>query len=376
MAHHFERGEIWERAVEYLLLAANKAKVHYAYRSAVTLCQRALEAAGKRNDLIEEQIRGLVLAGDLASLLGELENANQYYDQAVELSTDPVIRRSIQNKRHLPHSIVRKGAKIVYYEHGGGEETLLMVNPVAYGLSTFQPVLERLCQEFRIITVDPRGTGSSDPILKGYSLKDHVEDVRAIIEAADCGAINGVGISRGGNLLIKLAIAYPGLLKRLVLCSCTTDDLTPGSPYPLSGEWTKGFIEALKNKNLEQALTIFSRIVYSEPGTHELAEQFVQRSMRLPRETVLSFFARHPEANIVPLLPKITIPTVVMQGTADILFPFEGGRFIWEQIPNALFYAFKERGHLFAFTAPEDFCEVLRHFVLTETVPSSSGDKN
>jgi len=370
VARHFERGEVWEKAAGYLLRAAEKAKANYAYRSAFTLCQRALKSAGKRKNLVEEKIRGFVLAGDLASLIGELDQANQNYDKAIELSTDSVIRRSIQNKQHFPHSIVRDGAKIVFYEHGGGEETLLMVNPVVYGLSTFQPVLERLCQEFRIITLDPRGTGGSDPILKGYSLKDHVEDVRAVIEAADCGAINGVGISRGGNLLVKLAIAYPGLLKRLVLCGSGTDDLAPGSLYPLTGEWTARFIEALKNKNLEQALTIFSSIVYSEPGTHELAEQFVQCTMSLPWETVFSFFARDPEADIVPLLPKIAIPTVVLQGTADILFPFEGGRFIREQIPNALFYAFKGRGHSFAFTAPGEFCEVLRQFVLTGTVPS------
>jgi class 3 adenylate cyclase/pimeloyl-ACP methyl ester carboxylesterase len=370
IARHFERGEVWEKAAEYLLRAAEKAKANYAYRSAITLCRRALEAAGKRKNLVEEKIRGFVLAGDLASLLGELEQANQNYDQAIELSTDSVIRRSIQNKRHLPHSIVRDVAKIVFYEHGGGEETLLVVNPVLYGLSTFQPVLERLCQEFRIITIDPRGTGGSDPIPKGYSLKDHVEDVRTVIEAAECGAINGVGISRGGNLLIKLAIAYPELVKRLVLCGAGTDDLAPGSLYPLSGEWTEEFIEALKNKNLEQALTIFSSILISEPGTHELTEQFIKRTLSLPQETVLSFFVRDPEANIVSLLPKVTIPTVVMQGTADLLFPFEGGRFIWEQIPNALFYAFKGRGHLFFFTAIVEFCEVLRQFFLTETVPS------
>ncbi|UCF83745.1 MAG: alpha/beta fold hydrolase [Desulfobacteraceae bacterium] len=372
VSRHFERGEVWEKAAGYLLKAAEKAKANYAYRSAITLCRRVLEAAGKRKNMVEEQIRGFVLAGDLASLLGELDQANQNYDLAIELSTDSVIRRNIQNKRHLPRLIVRDGAKIVFYEHGGGEETLLVVNPVLYGLSTFQPVLERLCQEFRIITIDPRGTGGSDPIPKGYSLKDHVEDVRAVIEAAECGAINGVGISRGGNLLIKLAAAYPGLVKRLVLCGAGTDDLTPGSLYPLRGEWTKEFIEALKNKNLEQALTIFSSILISEPGTHELAEQFIKRTMNLPQETIVSFFVRDPEANIVSLLPKVTIPTVVMQGTADLLFPFEGGRFIWEQIPDALFYAFKGRGHAFFLTAPGEFCEVSRQFVLTETIPSQA----
>jgi len=375
-AHHFERGEIWGKAIEYLLLAADKAKDNYAYRNAVTFCQRALEAGGKREDLVEEQIRGFVLAGDLASLLDELENANQNYDRAEELATDPLIKRSIQNKRHRPHSILRDGAKIVFYEHGSGDETLLVINPVAYGLSPFQPVLERLCQEFRIITVDPRGTGGSDPILKSYSLKDHVEDARAIIEAIDCGAINGVGVSRGGNLIVKLSVAYPGLLKKMVLASCITDDMTPGSLYPPSGEWIKGYIEALKSKDLLQAMTIFSSVVCSDPGAHELAKQFVQSAMSLPPKTVWNFLASDPEVNIVPLLPKIAIPTLVMQGTEDMLFPFKGGGFIWEQIPNALFYAFKGKGHLFFSLVPDEFCEVLRQFILTENVPSSDVDNS
>ena len=60
-----------------------------------------------------------------------------------------------------------------------------------------------------------------------------------------------------------------------------------------------------------------------------------------------------------------------MQGTTDRLFPLEDGQFIAEQIPDALFYAFKGRGHLLFLTAPGEFCDVLRQFVLTETIPST-----
>jgi pimeloyl-ACP methyl ester carboxylesterase len=59
-----------------------------------------------------------------------------------------------------------------------------------------------------------------------------------------------------------------------------------------------------------------------------------------------------------------------MQGTADRLFPFEGGQFIAEQIPDALFYTFKGRGHLLFLQALGEFCDVLRQFVLTEAIPS------
>jgi len=39
----------------------------------------------------------------------------------------------------------------------GAPDTLLVINPLVYGLATFRPIIEELCQEFRIITIDPRG---------------------------------------------------------------------------------------------------------------------------------------------------------------------------------------------------------------------------
>jgi pimeloyl-ACP methyl ester carboxylesterase len=69
--------------------------------------------------------------------------------------------------------------------------TLLFVNPVVYGLEVFQPIVERLCREFRFVTIDPRGTGASDPLQRPYGLSQHVLDVRAVIEQARVGAVTG-----------------------------------------------------------------------------------------------------------------------------------------------------------------------------------------
>ena len=114
--------------------------------------------------------------------MGELETANRSYDAAIALTADAAGRHRIESRRHRPGVVRRDGAQIAYYLHGSGDETLLFVNPVVYGLEVFQPIVERLCQEFRIITIDPRGTGASDPLQRPYGLGQHIEDVRAVIE--------------------------------------------------------------------------------------------------------------------------------------------------------------------------------------------------
>ena len=62
---------------------------------------------------------------------------------------------------------------------------------------------------------------------------DPVSDVRinessAVIEAAGGGPVTAIGISKSGNMLVRLAVTAPALVKRLVLIG-TPLDITPGS---------------------------------------------------------------------------------------------------------------------------------------------------
>jgi class 3 adenylate cyclase/pimeloyl-ACP methyl ester carboxylesterase len=365
LANHFEQGEVWSEAVHYLLSAAEKAKSQYGYPQAARFCARALEAAGHAQGLDEEGVHGLALLGDLWSLMGDLERANQSYEQALAVTTDPPMRLWLANKCHRPHMVRRDGAWIAFYEHGSGDTTLVLTNPITYGLATFQPVLERLCQEFRIITIDPRGTGASDPFQRPYTITDHMEDVRAVIEASWAGPVVGIGISRGGNLLVRLAVAYPAVVQGLVLV---------GTPLAQRGRRTIDRAqEFLRNDDLEGAVRFWASLVLSEPGLEPLVEQVVKARLALPKETMLSFFDPDPEMDIAPLLGAVSVPTLVMHGAEDRNVPIEAGRYLAEHIPQARFYAFKGRGHVPVSTAPAEFCDVLRYFVRTGSVPETGG---
>jgi pimeloyl-ACP methyl ester carboxylesterase len=59
------------------------------------------------------------------------------------------------------------------------------------------------------------------------------------------------------------------------------------------------------------------------------------------------------------------VPTLVLHGEDDRLFPVEAGRYLAEHIPGAQFYAFRGRGHLLVATATAEFAQVVRNFVRT-----------
>jgi class 3 adenylate cyclase/pimeloyl-ACP methyl ester carboxylesterase len=369
LAHHFEQGAVWPKAAAYFLRAAEKAKQRYTYPAALELAQRAQTLTERDPALAADRSRALEMQGDLHSLIGDLETANQSYDAAIAVTTDAEGRDRIESRRHRPGVACRDGARIAYYLHGSGDETLLFVNPVVYGLEVFQPIVERLCHEFRIVTIDPRGTGSSDPLQRPYGLSQHIEDVRAVIERTGIGAITGVGISRGSNLLVRLTHMHPELVRRLVLIGAPTDMGASDSPAQrvdhlntIAAFLAKGDFEGLMRYHMGR--------VFSEPDVADLAASRLKRWLDMPRETTLSFFDRDPDMDIRPLLPAIRVPTLIAHGTEDRQVPFPAAEYLAAHIPGSQLYPFVGYGHVPLFTATQEFCEVLRAFVLTGGLPA------
>jgi pimeloyl-ACP methyl ester carboxylesterase len=358
---------VWPKAAEYFLRAADKAKLRYTYPTALEFARQA-QAITERDPALEAvRSRSLELQGDLHSLIGDLETANQSYETALALTTDTEGRHRVESKLHRPGVARRNGARIAYYLHGAGEETLLFVNPVVYGLEVFQPIVERLCHEFRIVTIDARGTGSSDPLQRPYGLGQHAEDARAVIEQTGIGAITGVGISRGSNLLVWLAHTHPGLVRRLVLIGAPTDLGASGSPARRP-EYLNTTAAFLANDDFEGLMRYHIGRVFSEPDVADLAASRLKRWLGMPRETVLSFYDRDPDMDIRPLLPAIRVPTLVVHGTEDRQVPFAAAEYLAAHIPGAELYPFEGYGHVPLFTATQEFCDVLRRFVRTGTV--------
>jgi class 3 adenylate cyclase/pimeloyl-ACP methyl ester carboxylesterase len=373
LAHHYTEAGQAAPAVEHWLRAARRAKDAYANREARSHLRKCLDVIEARRPgnggtvpgLEGHELHTLVLLGDLASLAGDLQEANRWYEQALAITADPQTRSRIESKRHRPRIAVRDGARIAFYEHGNGPETLVFVAPLAYGLAAFQPIVERLCQEFRIVTIDPRGTGASDPLVRPYPLNEHVKDVRAVIAALGGGPVVGVGISRGANLLLKLAHAEPHLFGKLVTIGCPPGP--PGQPPFFSEEYLQQHRILVGSGDLEGIVRFHTSLVFSEPATRELQELFMRTRLELPYETMLSFFDPDPTVEVTPILGEIAVPVLVTHGSADRMIVFRAAEFIVARLPDARLYAIEDKGHMPLFTATDEFCEVLSRFARTGT---------
>ena len=187
-----------------------------------------------------------------------------------------------------------------------------------------------------------------------------------MIEQAGVGAITGIGISRGANLLIRLADQHPELVRRLVLISAPTDVGTSDSPAQRV-DYLNTTAAFLAEGDLQGLMRYHIGRVFSEPDVADLAASRLKKWLGMPRETLLSFFDRDPDMDIRPLLPAIRLPTLIVHGTEDRQVPFAAADYLAAHIPRAQLYPFKGYGHALVSTATQELCDVLRRFVRTGT---------
>ncbi|WP_187399157.1 alpha/beta fold hydrolase [Bradyrhizobium paxllaeri] len=374
VAHHFIEGGLPDQGAIYLLAAGRLAKARHAAREAVSQLETCLRLTTRgRDDAAPTDRRTehecLLMLGDLAGVDDDLDRANNYYERALALGETDADRNRALNCIHRARDTERDGARLVFYEHGSGKPAIVFINPIVYGLATFEPILEQLCQEFRVITVDCRGAGRSDPLVRPYLTLQHMEDLRAIIQAADAAPIVGVGISRGSNLLIQLAHKHPELVGKIMMVGTP---LIGADGRPILNPDYMAFRaemalreDAYSRGAIEELIRVHNRYVYSEPDTDELRRMAAERVCRLPMETILSFYDRDPDLDIAPLLESIAVPTLVAHGREDQLIPHSASEFIASRIPGAQLYIFDGKGHNPMFSATNEFCDVLRNFIRT-----------
>jgi pimeloyl-ACP methyl ester carboxylesterase len=109
------------------------------------------------------------------------------------------------------------GGRLKVLQYGSGPACLL-IHGLGDGAHVWSPVLDRCASEGRVIVVDLRGHGDSDPMADGlYPLSRHVRDVRSVIIGLGLQRYTLVGHSLGGAIVARCASLDPSQVQGLAL---------------------------------------------------------------------------------------------------------------------------------------------------------------
>jgi pimeloyl-ACP methyl ester carboxylesterase len=220
---------------------------------------------------------------------------------------------------------------------------------------------ERFCQLLAdggrlVVRYDHRDTGrsvTSEPGQPTYNGADLVADAAGVLDAYGLAASHIVGVSAGGAFAQLLALDFADRVLSLVLIS--TSPATPGDRgLPPPGAEFGRFVATAEvdwsdPESVIEYLVGYSRVLNGDqrPFDEAASRDFVRRDVERARNVAAlqNHDAIADDDRSREPLSSIKVPTLVIHGTADPMFPLGHGEALTEEIPGATLLPLEGAGH-------------------------------
>jgi len=220
-------------------------------------------------------------------------------------------------------------------------EVIIFLHGYSDSWFSFSRVLPLLSSEYHAFALTQRGHGDSDKPECCYTPDDFASDVDAFMDALGIERATVVGASTGALFAERVALSYPHRVSRLVLIGAQTP----------ANEAILGLVEevrALEDPVPPEFVRGFQESTSHQPVPQEFLETVVSESLKLParvwrdylEQAVLSI-----DHDYVLELREIDVPTLILWGEQDPLFPREEQERLAEAIPGATLKVYPETGH-------------------------------
>lgn len=109
------------------------------------------------------------------------------------------------------------GITLSYLERTGGREPLVLLHGITDNARTYEPLVDRIDDRFRVYALDFRGHGESDKPDALYDTEAYADDVRHFIREVVGGPVLLEGHSLGGAVSVQVGATAPDLVTGLIL---------------------------------------------------------------------------------------------------------------------------------------------------------------
>jgi class 3 adenylate cyclase len=209
--------------------------------------------------------------------------------------------------------------------------------------------LERLGSFARLIVLDKRGTGLSDPVPLDRlpTLEERMDDLRAVMDAAGSERAALMGTSEAGALSLLFAATHPSRTAALVLLNSYAR-LAQAADYPrgIPPDQAKGLLQAIEDGWGKGVA--FEALVASQADNAAM-KNWWSRYQRLAASpgAAVALLRSAFDTDARAVLPAIAVPVLVLHRAGDPFTGPEHGRYLAERVRGARYVELAGVDHLF-----------------------------
>ncbi len=247
-----------------------------------------------------------------------------------------------------------KDAPAVIFLHGFGAS-----------LHTWEPWASELQSSLRVVRFDLPGSGLSSTDPSGdYSDTRSLQIITTLMDKLEIAEASFVGNSIGGRIAWTFAAAHPERVHKLVLVS-PDGFASPGFNYGKKPE-VPATVKLMRYTLPKPLLRMSLKPAYADPSllTDQLVSQY-HDLMLAPgsRNAMISRMEQTVLTDPVPLLKRITAPTLLLWGEKDAMIPLANSAEYLKSIASSRLIALSGLGHLPQEEAPMQSVRPVRAFL-------------
>ncbi|MBP6776637.1 MAG: adenylate/guanylate cyclase domain-containing protein [Piscinibacter sp.] len=257
------------------------------------------------------------------------------------------------------------GLSIAWQVFGSGTQDLVVVPPIISHVDAnwqyegYARMLRRLGESFRVIIFDKRGQGMSDRFEGAPTLEERMDDLLAVMQAAGSERAILFASSEGGAMGALFAATHPARVERLVLYAAMAR-FTRAPDYPIRPSLERMLQVVAETWGTPRSGPLFAPSRAGDAAFCETMAHY-QRLSASP-SAVRRLLIANDQIDVRQVLPQIRRPTLIIHRRGDRTVSCANGRYLADQVPDAVYLELPGADHMAAEGDPEAIIDAIVRF--------------
>lgn len=256
----------------------------------------------------------------------------------------------------------RNNVKII----GKGTQTLLFAHGFGCDQHTWRSILPGFLDDFKLVLFDYVGAGCSDfsayDTIRYSSLDGYVQDVIEICGELELEKVIFIGHSVSSMIGLHASIQSPHLFSKLIFICPSPRYINDHDYYGgMEQDDLDALLEVMDNNHLG-----WSRPIVTSDSAMEIpvldqhfTENFCTSDPEISRKFAQVTFSSDHRKH----LPRLSIPSLTLQGREDILTSEKVARYIQQHTPGNQLHLLDTIGHFPQLSDPKTVISAIRNFI-------------
>lgn len=260
--------------------------------------------------------------------------------------------------------LVRNNVKVF----GKAKQPIMFAHGFGCNQSIWRKVTPAFENDYQVIVFDYVGSGKSDILAykpdRYKNLNGYVQDIIEICHELNLNEIIFVGHSVSAVVGILVSLKQKGLFSKMIL-------LGPNACYfnyppDYKGGYEQSDINGLldlMSKNYASWASYVAPAAMKNPDRPELATE-LENSFHLTDREILHQFAKATFfADLRADLPKVEVPSLILQTADDTFVPIEAANYLNQHLPASKMKLMEATGHFPHLSSPEETTRLIKEYL-------------